>query len=88
MLNTHSNGTVIGFDVVQELPPYAAEKIRAVITAGSPRRKYIDLFEWGNRVALVPLLERWWNFYDAKDIVADPLLPDASWIRGMEPTAD
>jgi hypothetical protein len=88
VLNTHSNGTVVGLDVVQELPPYAAEKIRAIITAGSPIRKYIDLYEWGNRVAMVPLVERWWNFYDAKDIVADPLLPDASWIRGKEPTAD
>jgi hypothetical protein len=88
VLNTHSNGTVIGLDVVQELPPHAAEKIRAFITAGSPMRKYIDLFEWGNKLALVPLIERWWNFYDAKDIVADPLLPDSSWIRGTEPTAD
>jgi hypothetical protein len=88
VLNTHSNGTVVGLDVVQELPPYAAEKIRAIITAGSPIRKYIDLFEWGNRVALVPQVERWWNFYDARDIVADRLLPDASWIRGTEPTAD
>jgi hypothetical protein len=88
VLNTHSNGTVIGLDVVQDLPPYAAEKIRAIITAGSPIRKYIDLFEWGNRVALVPQVGRWWNFYDARDIVADPLLPDASWLRGTEPTAE
>jgi hypothetical protein len=88
VLNTHSNGTVIGLDVMQELTPYSAAKIRAIITAGSPIRKYIDLFEWGNRVALVPQVERWWNFYDEKDIVADPLLPDASWLRGTEPTAE
>lgn len=88
VLNTHSNGTVIGVDVVQDLPPYAAEKIRGIITAGSPIRKYIDLFEWGNRIALVPQVERWWNFYDAKDIVADPLLPDASWVRGTEPKTE
>ena len=88
VLNTHSNGSIIGLDVVQDLPPYSAEKIRAIITAGSPIRKYIDLFAWGNRVALVPLIERWWNFYDTKDFVADPLLPDASWIRGTEPTSD
>ncbi len=54
ILNTHSNGTVIGLDVVQELPPFATEKIRAIITAGSPIRKYVDLFSWGQNLAVMP----------------------------------
>lgn len=88
ILNTHSNGTLIGLDVVQELPPLAAKKIRAVITAGSPIRKYVDLFAWGEYIALeskmAPWLDQWWNFYDQRDIVADLLRPYAGWKRGTE----
>jgi len=88
VLNTHSNGTVIGLDVVQELPPVAAKKIRAILTAGSPLRKYVDLFHWGKYITTVPKIEYWWNFWDAKDIVADPLRPSAAWKRGDEPKED
>ncbi len=92
ILNTHSNGTLIGLDVVQELPPLAAKKIRAIITAGSPIRKYVNLFAWGEYLTLehtmAPWLEQWWNFYDERDIVADQLLPWAGWKRGMEPTKE
>jgi len=88
VLNTHSNGTVVGLDIVQELPPLAAEKIRAFITAGSPIRKYVTLFDWGKHLATVPKIERWWNFWDAKDIVADPLLPSANWLRDSKPTPE
>jgi hypothetical protein len=92
ILNTHSNGTLIGLDVVQDLPPLAAKKIRAIITAGSPIRKYVDLFAWGEYLALepemAPWLEQWWNFYDERDIVADQLLPCAGWKRGTEPTKE
>ena len=92
VLNTHSNGTLIGIDVVQELPPIAAGKIRAIITAGSPIRKYVDLFAWGKHLAVRPTIDhwvgQWWNFYDEKDIVADRLLPRAAWRRGKEPTKE
>jgi hypothetical protein len=92
ILNTHSNGTLIGLDVVQELPPLAAKKIRAIITAGSPIRKYVDLFAWGNNLALepemAPWLVQWQNFYDERDIVADTLRPCAEWKRGTEPTGN
>jgi hypothetical protein len=89
ILNTHSNGTLIGLDVLQELPPPAAKKIRAIITAGSPIRKYVDLFAWGEYLALEPELtpwvEQWWNFYDERDIVANRLLPWAGWKEETEP---
>jgi hypothetical protein len=87
VLNTHSNGTIVGLDIIQELPPLAARKIRAFITAGSPIRKYVDLFDWGKHLATIPKVERWWNFWDAKDIVADPLLPSADCLRGNQPTS-
>ncbi len=87
ILNTHSNGTLIALDVVQELPPNAAERIRAIITAGSPIRKYIDFFEWGKHLAVKPtVVEQWVNFYDERDIVADPLRPRAGWKQGEELT--
>lgn len=81
VLNTHSNGTVVALDVMQELPPFAAKKIRALITAGSPLRKYVDLFAWGRYMTMVPPLASWHNFWDAADIVADPLRPNPGWRR-------
>ncbi len=36
VINVHSNGTVIAFDALCSLPPAAASKIRALVTAGSP----------------------------------------------------
>ena len=90
ILNAHSNGTLIALDVVQELPPDAARQLRAIITAGSPIRKYIDLFEWGNHLAVRPTIDQWveqWvNFYDERDIVADPLRPRVGWKQGTELT--
>lgn len=90
ILNTHSNGTLIGLDVVQELPPLAAKKIRAIITSGSPIRKYVDFFAWGEYLTLeskmAPWLDQWLNFYDERDIVADRLGPCAGWKRGTEST--
>jgi len=77
VLNTHSNGTLIGIDVQQELPTFVAAKIRAMITAGSPISKYVNLFSWGKHLEVTPKLDvwldQWTNFYDENDIVADPL---------------
>jgi hypothetical protein len=73
ILNTHSNGTVIGLDAVEGLPLFADRQIRAFITAGSPLLKYVDLFSWGTYIGLTPVIDRWWNFQDKEDFVADPL---------------
>ncbi|MBO0791730.1 MAG: hypothetical protein J2P36_12380 [Ktedonobacteraceae bacterium] len=86
IINAHSNGTVIALDVLNRLQPYAARKIRALITAGSPLRKYQDLFHWGMYMNMAPSLARWINVFDPRDPVADPLKPSASWVRGTEPT--
>jgi hypothetical protein len=87
VLNTHSQGTVLGFDV---LTRYAPSEIRALVTAGSPLRKYVDLFSWGNRVGLIRDLVkpkrkpewRWLNVYDERDPVADPLRWPVTWHVG------
>jgi hypothetical protein len=86
IINAHSNGTVVALDVLRSLPPFAAKKIRAFITAGSPLRKYATLFTWGEHMATVPMIETWKNFWDERDPVADPLKPSIDWLRGTKPT--
>jgi hypothetical protein len=82
VLNTHSNGTVVAFDVLHQLPQPVAAKIKAFITAGSPLRKYIDLFHWGQQIERFNPIEQWHNFWDECDPVADPLEPPLTWHRG------
>ncbi len=91
VLNTHSNGTIMGIDALQELPPSVREKISTFITAGSPIRKYVDFFTWGKYLTVLPGIDQWvncWrNYYDNRDFVADPLLPCAGWEINTVPTA-
>lgn len=75
VVNSHSNGTVVAFDILRELPPDAAAKILGFITAGSPLLKYTDLFHWGNQVGSIQMIKPWTNFWDPNDPVADPLNP-------------
>lgn len=82
VLNTHSNGTVIALDVIRQLPPFAAAKIKAFITAGSPLRKYVDLYYWGQQIEILNPIKPWYNFWDECDPVADPLEPPITWRRG------
>jgi pimeloyl-ACP methyl ester carboxylesterase len=82
VLNTHSNGTVVAFDVLRHLPEEVTSKIKAFVTAGSPLRKYVDLFHWGNQVQSFYPVEAWYNFWVLRDPVADPLNPPLSWRVG------
>jgi hypothetical protein len=84
VINSHSNGTVIAFDILRELPPDAAEKVLGFITAGSPLLKYTDLFHWGYEVGSIQKIKPWMNFYDPNDPVADPLNPDMKRHRGTK----
>jgi hypothetical protein len=82
VLNTHSNGTVIAFDVLRHLLEEVTSKIKAFVTAGSPLRKYVDCFQWGNQIQTRFPVEPWYNFWDRRDPVADPLAPPLSWHLG------
>jgi hypothetical protein len=94
VVNAHSQGTVICWDVLCRLPlfsePALRGRLRAFVTAGSPIRKYVDLFAWGELVgemaALEPASFSWRNFWDPHDPVADPLDPPASWRPGTPPS--
>jgi hypothetical protein len=74
VLNTHSNGTVITFDVLGRIPPTLARKLSLFVTAGSPLRKYVNLLSWGHEVDHWPGVT-WLNYYDMDDPVADQLQP-------------
>jgi hypothetical protein len=75
VINAHSQGTVLAFDVLRELPPFAASKVRFLVTAGSPLRKYTSLFTWGHEVGSIRTTTPWTNYFDPRDPVADPLAP-------------
>jgi hypothetical protein len=98
VVNAHSQGTVLCWDVLCRLPLFAwredperQAKLRAFVTAGSPIRKYVDLFAWGDLVGQMAALEEgefgWHNFWDRHDPVADPLNPPVEWRPGTRPTA-
>jgi hypothetical protein len=93
VINAHSQGTVLCWDVLGRLPfsSWPAERaglFHHFVTAGSPIRKYVDMFSWGERVGeLASALDAsgslvWHNFFDAHDPVADPLNPPAAWRPG------
>jgi len=88
VVNAHSQGTVLTWDVLCRLPffswrggdPRRAALLRHYVTAGSPIRKYVDLFAWGEQVGQLaavfdgrPQAPGWTNFCDPHDPVADPL---------------
>jgi hypothetical protein len=74
VVNSHSQGTVVSFDVLRNVPDSTSRKVKwHYVTAGSPLRKYRDLFSWGDEVADIHGVEGWTNYYDDSDPVADPL---------------
>ena len=94
VVNAHSQGSVLCWDVLCRLPFFTwgqdedrrAQMVRAFVTAGSPIRKYVDLFDWGGQVGQMAALTdafAWHNFYDERDPVADPLRPPTDWKPGQ-----
>jgi hypothetical protein len=84
VVNGHSNGTVMGFDLVSALSPQSAQNVLALITSGCPLRKYVELLDWGRDAGNVRLLrDSWTNFWDPLDPVADPLAQPYGWKRGQ-----
>ena len=83
IVNGHSNGCVMAFDFLAAMSPPQAPKVRALITSGCPLRKYVDFMDWGTDARSLGLVEanRWTNFFDEADPVADPMQPPATWKR-------
>jgi hypothetical protein len=96
VVNAHSQGTVLCWDVLRRLPFSAwardhdarAERMPHFVTAGSPIRKYVDMFAWGTEIGeLATVLPSgalsWSNFCDPHDPVGDPLNPPETWRPGQ-----
>jgi hypothetical protein len=96
VVNAHSQGTVLCWDVLCRMPfstwvrdhDSRALRVTDFVTAGSPIRKYVRMFAWGNQVGELssvlpsgPLA--WSNFWDRHDPVADPLVPPQDWRPGQ-----
>jgi hypothetical protein len=84
VINSHSHGTVVAFDVLRDMSPFSISKVKWLITAGSPLRKYSDFFCWGTESGAIEQVPGWTNFWDAKDPVADPLAPPQGWRPGTD----
>jgi hypothetical protein len=97
VVNAHSQGTVLCWDVLCRLPLWewtqAGDRrgrlLSAFVTAGSPIRKYVDMFAWGRELGDLSALTvgdrsgfEWHNFWDPYDPVADPLDPAPDWRPG------
>jgi len=87
VVNAHSHGTVVAFDVLRETSFFSIPKVKWLITAGSPLRKYSDFFCWGTEAGSIKQVLGWTNFWDATDPVADPLAPPRTWRPGSDATA-
>lgn len=83
VVNAHSQGTVVAFDVVREAEDDILARIPWLITAGSPLRKYADTLAWGVDVGGIRAIPNWLNAWDALDPVADPLAQGPKWKRGQ-----
>lgn len=84
VVNAHSQGTVVAFDVLKCYPAEPRSKVTTLVTMGSPLRKYATFFSWGNDAGGISAM-KWLNFWDAHDPVADPLDPPEDWRFGDEP---
>jgi hypothetical protein len=82
IVNSHSQGTVVAFDVLRDFPFVSRHQVKAFVTAGSPLRKYVDLFVWGREVGGVYDVGSWSNFWDERDPVADSLNAPDDWEPG------
>ena len=88
VLNTRGQATVVGFDVLRDFPRARAGMVRGFVTAGSPLRKYVDLFQWGNDIGSLAAMGAWTNFRDPRDPVADALGGDGLAANLVERVVD
>ena len=75
---SHSQGTIISYDVLRQAGTNYAG-MSTLITMGSPLRSYLGPLQWGARQLAFPPSVRWLNLYDKKDIVGQDLRGVVDW---------
>lgn len=78
VVNAHSQGSVVCYEVLQKLSTSRLSRVGVFVTAGSPLRKYVDFFGLSSDLSGAGEVP-WLNFWDALDPVADPLTPPREW---------
>jgi hypothetical protein len=78
VVNAHSQGSVVCYEVLQKLSAKRVGRVGAFVTAGSPLRKYVDFFDLSSDLSGAGEVP-WLNFWDPLDPVADPLTPPREW---------
>ena len=78
VINAHSQGSIVSFDMLQPMSTHQLDRIGAFVTAGSPLRKYVDYFGIGRDLSGAGEVP-WLNFWDRHDPAADPLAPPVEW---------
>jgi hypothetical protein len=84
VVNAHSQGTVVAYDVVRQLADARLDKVHALVTAGSPLRKYATVLSWGREIGRIRGVGTWLNVHDPRDPVADPLTRPPSGRRAAD----
>ncbi|HEX9039038.1 MAG TPA: hypothetical protein VF808_18800 [Ktedonobacterales bacterium] len=82
VINAHSHGSVVALDVLSELSPFEARKIWWLITAGSPQRKYVNLFAWEREIGA--LREVGLRDTAGRNQAGDDVLP-LRWVNFWDP---
>jgi hypothetical protein len=59
VVNAHSQGTVLAFDTLRNLPFDVLNNVAAFFTLGSPLRKYAEILSWGRDVGHLTELGPW-----------------------------
>lgn len=78
LLVSHSQGTIICYDVLRQAGG-SYPRLLTWITMGSPLRKYFGALQWGRQQLGMPSSLRWLNLYDSKDIVGKDLRGALEW---------
>ena len=78
ILGSHSQGTVIGYDVLR-LVGGRLPRLRTWVTMGSPLGWYLSLLRWGDAPLGMPDTLTWLNLYDPRDIIGTTLQGVIRW---------
>lgn len=78
ILGTHSQGTIISYDVLR-LNGRQLPAVTTWVTMGSPLAWYLNFLRWGSEQIGLPENMRWLNYFDKKDRVGKAVKGVVDW---------